>query len=249
VIPPSPVTTTPAPVPAPSPVPTLSPSTPPGPGTITGDFRFNPSPDGGGGVSVVQGNPFKVNANGFDVSDPSAELRLIVAWGDGDRDQSRCGPCRVQHAYAEPGVYTLEASVTDTGGSELGARTVVTKRLSVRVESRREGGPIFSPFAFSPNPPNPIANFTLAFSVSDPTGTTVQWTLNWTDPAGALIGCSATPGPGQPPPPVVGTASGGSASVTLYCEPSGVPGTVSFGVSGTNTTGASGSRSGTVTIP
>jgi hypothetical protein len=176
---------------------------------------------------------------------PDAELHLFVAWGDGAQDEVGCAPCRLDHTYAVDGTFTLTATVSDT------AQSARTRRLQVRVGrgGGAAGAVVFSPLTFTPDPPNPIANFTVVFSVSDAARQSVNWAMTWNDPSGALIGCGATPGPAQPPAPFVGTAPPAGATVTAYCQPAGVPGTVTFTVSGTDAAGGRGSRTGSVTIP
>ena len=57
--------------------------------------------------------------------------RLIVEWGDGERDNIHCGPCRLSRTYRTEGVYRVTVTMDD----RVGGRTRRTFTLDVRKPS------------------------------------------------------------------------------------------------------------------
>jgi hypothetical protein len=103
------------PTPAPTPAPAGSPSPSPANALPTGAFRIEPPAGPDHVVSISVGDTIHIHGSGFDA--PAGEtLTLFADWGDGHRGRDYCGPCRVQHAYAAAGVFTLAATIQDESG-------------------------------------------------------------------------------------------------------------------------------------
>lgn len=62
-------------------------------------------------VSLEKGSTLRVNGGRFTNTDPAAALRLVVSWGDGERGEIGCGPCRLEHAYPRVGSFSVRVTV------------------------------------------------------------------------------------------------------------------------------------------
>ncbi len=93
--------------PTPTPVPTPTPAST---GQLTGTFGVQPTPVAGI-VSLEKGSTLRVNGGRFTNTDPAAALRLVVSWGDGERGEIGCGPCRLEHVYPQVGSFSVRVTV------------------------------------------------------------------------------------------------------------------------------------------
>jgi hypothetical protein len=134
-----------------------------------------------------------INGADFSPANPDDDLKLEVEWGDGQRSNTSCGPCRVDHVY-RPGRYDLTATIHDR---RLADRGSATQTFTAIVQGPAEPPP-GAPPAPTPLPANchtitkpngACPTGATTFCVSDPV-------VNASSGSHALAACNACFGPG-----------------------------------------------------
>jgi len=68
--------------------------------------------------------------------------RFKVEWGDGsEADITGCGSCLLRHAYPEPGIYTVKASLDDRISTTVTRTFLLDSRIAVPAPSPTPSGP------------------------------------------------------------------------------------------------------------
>jgi hypothetical protein len=156
----------------------------------TGAFRTTPPADSDQVIRVFMTDVVVVNGARFTPADSGDELKVEVEWGDGQRSNVNCGPCRVDHVY-RPGRYELTATIHDR---HLDDRGSVTETFTVFVQ-----GPAEPPAGPTPLPPN--CHTITKPNGACPTGATTYCVtdpvVSPTNPTHALTACNACYGAGS----------------------------------------------------